>query len=345
MPFESRELKLVLHSRDHLAQKISELFCCVHRRMGVLADMGGGWDVIYLDRELLPIGSPVLERLLIRKGIPIVYDFDDAIFLPDVSDANRPFKWLKWPQETGEICQLSAHVIGGNDYLKAYALQSNRHVSVVPTTIDTDTYTPKGSVKIRGLPVIGWSGSLTTLKHLRTVETALQALKKSAPFRLKVLGSPDFFLPGLDVESKGWDAGFEVSDLKSFDVGIMPLPDDEWSRGKCELKALQYMAVGVPVVASPVGVNSQIIEDGKNGFLAASETGWVEKLSLLLSDEDLRRRFAKEGRRTVEERYSAKVHAPRVLEILEQVGRTKKNFRVNESAAAHLGSHKDGSTL
>lgn len=319
VPFESRSLKQVLHVPGHHAEKARELLRCICRRAKVLTTIGKTWDVIFLYRELLPVGPPVFERMLARKGIPIVYDFDDSIFLPDVSEANRRFKWLRWSQKTGTICRLSAHVIVGNQYLKDYALKHTARVTVVPTTIDTDSYTPKDDAQIRGCPVIGWSGSLTTLKHLRSFGPALGTVRKSLNYRLKVLGSHDFSLGGVEVESLPWNAQSEISDLKSFDVGIMPLPDDAWSRGKCGLKALQYMAVGVPTVASPVGVNSEIIEDGKNGFLASSEQEWAEKLSLLASDEDLRWKFAKEGRRTVEEWYSAKVQAPRVLEILERV--------------------------
>ena len=195
-------------------------------------------------------------------------------------------------------------------------------MSIIPTTIDTETYTPKDDSMICGRPVIGWSGSLTTLKHLRTVISPLQQLGKFLDFRLKVLGNEDFPIAGIEVESKGWDRDSEVPDLHSFDIGIMPLPDDAWSRGKCGLKALQYMALGIPTVASPVGVNSEIIEEGKNGVLATSEQEWVEKLSLLLSDEALRERLSREGRKTVEEQYSAKVQALRLLDVFKYTQET-----------------------
>jgi glycosyltransferase involved in cell wall biosynthesis len=317
--FESLELKQILYAVGHHAQKIKELWRCIRRRARVVTSVDNRWDVIFLHRELLPVGPPVLEWILGRKDIPIVYDFDDAIFLPNVSEANRRFQWLKWPQKTRTICRLSTHVIVGNRYLGNYAVQHARNVSVIPTTIDTDSYAPKKSVEISGRPVIGWSGSVTTVKHLETVGPVLRALKRLVDFRMKVVGVEGFSLPGLDVESKSWTARTEIEDLTSFDVGIMPLPDDAWSRGKCGLKALQYMALGVPTVASSIGVNREIIEDGENGFLATTEEEWVEKLSLLLSDKGLRARFAEEGRRTIEERYSAQSQARRVLEILEGI--------------------------
>lgn len=326
VPFESQRLKLVLHEHGHYCRKVWELLLGIYRRLRVIAAIGHEWDVIFLHRELLPIGPPILEGMLARKGIPIIYDFDDAIFLPDVSEANRRFQWLKWPQKTGTICRLSAHVIVGNRHLQEYVLNHTQQVSVIPTTIDTDRYLPKEGVEIRGVPVIGWSGSVTTLKHLRTIESALRTLRKSLEFRLKVIGSNDVSFAGLEVECKPWSAKSETEELRSFDIGLMPLPNDAWSQGKCGLKGLQYMALGVPTVMSPVGVNSEIIEDGRNGFLASSEQEWVQKLSLLASDVDLRRRFSQEGRTSVEARYSAKVQAPRVLEIFEHV-RQKRQCR------------------
>lgn len=316
--FESHALRRVIYAKGHSLRKGLELLRCVKRRVERLRQVRRQWDVIVLFRELLPIGPPLLERRLIRCGVPMVYDFDDAIFLPDVSDANRRFGWLKRPDKTGEICRLSRHVIVGNGYLEAYARRYTDRVSVIPTTIDTGIYTMKPRVALRDVPVIGWSGSLTTAKHLQTVIPALQTLRRIHPFRLKLIGASECHIPGLEVDSKMWNATSEIDDLHSFDIGIMPLPDDSWARGKCGLKALQYMAVGVPTVVSPVGVNAAIIQDGRNGFLASSEAEWVEKLSALLTDESLRARFAREGRRTIEERYSATIHVPRVLHILEQ---------------------------
>jgi glycosyltransferase involved in cell wall biosynthesis len=132
-----------------------------------------------------------------------------------------------------------------------------------------------------------------------------------------VIGTPTYALPGLEVEAMPWLSATELEDLSAIDIGVMPLPDDNWSRGKCGLKALQFMALGVPTVCSPVGVNSEIIQDGRTGFLAATEAEWVQKLTNLLRSEELRRRIGRAGRETVEEKYSAKSQAPRVYEIFK----------------------------
>ena len=337
--FESPNLKDVLYRRGLLTVKARAVTRQILSRVKWLARLDRNrWDVIFLHRELLPIGPPVLEWLLARTGVPIVYDFDDAIFLPNISDANRQLAWLKRPRKTGTICRLSTHVIVGNEYLREYAAQFNARVSVVPTTIDTDAYTMKSDITNHDPPVIGWTGSLTTIKHIETITDALKELRKAFRFRFKVVGADRFTLPGLEVESVPWTAASEIANLKQFDIGIMPLPDDDWSRGKCGLKALQYMALGIPVVASSVGVNSEIITDGRNGFLAVSQSEWVDKLSRLLMDPALRREFADQGRKIVEERYAARVQAPRILEILEEACRGRRQ-PVDDVIAADATRH------
>jgi glycosyltransferase involved in cell wall biosynthesis len=324
VPFHSERLHRVLHAPGHRAEKAREMLKGIGRRLRFITRLGRDWDVVFLFRELAPVGPPLLERLLVRRGIPVVYDFDDAIYLPNVSDANRGFERLKWVSKTATVCRLATHVTVGNPHLAEYARRYSAHVSVIPTTIDTDSYKPKDGVELQAPPVIGWSGSLSTIKHLRTIEPALRRLRESVDFRLRVVGDRSYRLAGLDVDARGWSAETELDDLRSFDVGLMPLPDDAWSRGKCGLKALQYMAVGVPTIVSPVGVNTEIVQDGRNGFVAGTDDEWVARLRRLLADAALRRRFAEEGRRTVEERYSARSQAPRLLDILEQVRRSSR---------------------
>ena len=188
----------------------------------------------------------------------------------------------------------------------------------MPTTIDTDKYEvlPR---KENEVPVIGWSGSFSTVQHLDSLAGALRRLAQKENFRVLVIGTPVYKIDGVDVEALPWRSATEVSDLRQIDIGIMPLPDEPWSRGKCGLKALQYMALCIPTVCSPVGVNSEIIQDSVNGFLAGTEDEWVAKLTQLLNDSKLRARLGAAGRQTVETKYSAAVQAPRVYEILRSV--------------------------
>jgi glycosyltransferase involved in cell wall biosynthesis len=214
--------------------------------------------------------------------------------------------------------------MAGNPYLADYARQFNpQNVTVIPTTIDTDKYHFPENKPENEVPVIGWSGSHSTVQHLDTLRETLQDLAKVAKFRLRVIGTPNYKIEGVDVEAMAWRSETETSDLEPIDIGVMPLPDDQWSKGKCGLKALQYMALGVPTMCSPVGVNSDIIQDGENGFLASAKDEWIEKLKRLLASAELRRKLGAAGRRTVEEKYSAKVQAPRVFQILTSVTSAK----------------------
>lgn len=318
-PFESKQLNAILYKQGHMAEKLKLVGEALRRRAGDVRS-ARGYDAVYVLREAALLGPPVFERWLARTGVPYVFDFDDAVFLQYVSPSNGYLSYLKFSGKTRAICRMAAHVMAGNQYLADYAGAVNERVTIIPTTIDTEKYTVEPRAE-NDVPVVGWSGSFSTAVHLATVKSALRKLAERERFRLRVIGAPDFEIEGVDVEAMPWRAATELEDLRPFDVGIMPLPDDQWSRGKCGLKALQYMALGVPTVCSPVGVNSEIIRDGENGLLASAEDEWVEKLSALLRSKEERARLGRAGRETVEARYSAAVQAPRVYDIFESVVR------------------------
>jgi glycosyltransferase involved in cell wall biosynthesis len=247
----------------------------------------------------------------------MIFDFDDAVFVAYRSPSNGYLSYLKFPGKTGTIIARSAHVMAGNAYLAEYSRAFNQNVTIVPTTIDTDKYVPFDRAG-NEIPVIGWSGSYSTVQHLDTIRRPLQELAKRHRFKLRVIGTREYEIDGVEIEALPWRAETEVEDLQRMDIGVMPLPDNQWSRGKCGLKALQYMALGVPTVCSPVGVNTEIINDGVNGLIASDEE-WIEKLSQLIIDINLRKRLGDAGRATVVDRFSARSQAPLVADIFERV--------------------------
>jgi glycosyltransferase involved in cell wall biosynthesis len=257
--------------------------------------------------------------LIHQSGVPIVFDFDDAIFVSYRSPSNGYLSYLKFASKTKTICRIASHVMVGNPYLAEYARQVNDRVTVIPTTIDTEKYQVPPPKNSSGPPVIGWTGSYSTVQHLDTLRGALKKLAERESFRLRVIGTPEYDLPPVDVEAMRWRSETELEDLSAIDIGVMPLPDDNWSKGKCGLKALQFMALGIPTVCSPVGVNTDIIQDGENGFIAGTEDEWVDKLTRLLRSHELRQRLGHAGRVTVEQKYSAITQAPRVYEIFKSV--------------------------
>jgi glycosyltransferase involved in cell wall biosynthesis len=279
------------------------------------------YDVVLLYREAYPIGPPWLERYLARRGVPMVYDFDDAVYLPNTSDANRIIASLKNPTKVAEILRLCRHIIAGNEHLANVARRYNNAVTVVPTSVDTAVWVPRDTPRPPGAPlVIGWIGTPTTTQYLRELGPVLQDLARTHTFVLKVSGSIDpVSFPGVTVHNVPWQLEREIELFNTCDIGVYPLPDDDWTRGKCGFKAIQFMACGVPVVASPVGVNREIIEDGVSGFLADNGARWKEKLTALLTRADLREQFGRRGQCVVESRYSLGVNAPTVVSIFKQV--------------------------
>jgi glycosyltransferase involved in cell wall biosynthesis len=316
--FEDEELHAMLYKRGMMGKKLHLVTRGLGRRLSLVRKVKD-YDLVYILREAALLGPPVFERLIAQSGVPVVFDFDDAIFVSYRSPSNGYLSYLKFASKTKTICRIASHVMVGNPYLSDYARQVNDHVTVIPTTIDTEKYrVPEGKEK-SGPVVIGWTGSHSTVQHLDTMRGALKKLAEKESFRLRVIGTPAYECAPVDVEAMPWRAETELEDLSQIDIGMMPLPDDRWSKGKCGLKALQFMALGIPTICSPVGVNTDIIQDDQNGFIAATEDEWVEKLTRLLRSAELRQRLGHAGRVTVEEKYSAITQTPRVYEIFKSV--------------------------
>jgi len=311
-PFLSRRGMDLLYEPRHVGAKAQEILRGYLKRLAT-ALLPGSADVIFVYREAALLGPAWIERLLALRR-PLVFDFDDAIYLADTSRANAWSRRLKSVTKVETICRVARHVTVGNEFLAGYAKDRAREVTVIPSTIDTDVYQIRPRAQNR-VPVIGWTGSVTTVPYLIGLAPALRRLREKQEFELRVIGA-NIEIEGLAVRCLPWRAETEPDDLRALDVGLMPLRDDEWSRGKCGMKALQYMALGIPPVVSPVGVNTAIVRDGVNGFCAGAEEEWIDRIALLLEDEPLRRSLGQEARRTVEESYSARAHAPRVARIL-----------------------------
>jgi len=279
------------------------------------------YDIIFVQREAFMTGSSWFEKRFSKSKARLVFDFDDAIWNHDVSEGNKSFAWLKDASKTERIIAASDLVIAGNRYLADYASRFNDSVMILPTTIDTDEYTPRAKQVPSNPVVIGWSGSITTIKHFELAIPFLSALKEKYQNRIeiRVVGDGSYRNPSLGIVGKPWVKATELDDLRGFDIGIMPIPDDDWSKGKCGLKGLQYMALGIPAVMSPVGVNTEIIHDGTNGFLASSVKDWVEKLSKLIDDAELRLQLGANARQTVLDHYSVLSQKENYIKAFERV--------------------------
>lgn len=279
------------------------------------------YDLLWIEKELFPMLPAWVERLLSTLKIPYVVDYDDATFHSYDLHQRAVVRRLMG-HKIDAVMRGAALVVAGNSYLADRARQAGaRQVEIIPTVVDVARYAPpdehQHSSDGAGFTV-GWIGSPATAKYLEVIQPALAALQETPAVRCVFIGSGPVDMGGVPVEIRKWTEDTETADVASLDTGVMPLLDSPWERGKCGYKLIQYMACGLPVVASPVGVNKDIIQHGENGFLAESTEDWIEALRTLQADPVLRRRMGRAGRQQVEAHYSLQVNAPRLAELLQQ---------------------------
>lgn len=265
------------------------------------------WNIIYIQRLLI---SEWLMRIVSRKSF-VIFDFDDAIYLPE-KPGRRSHK-------TGIMINYADKVIVSTEYLNDFVGRYGKKAIVIPSPVETDRIFPMQSDHTREIPVIGWIGSYWTTGYIKIIEPALQKLAEKIHFTFLTVGSdPAYKIAGINHVVKPWSLENECSLVNEMDIGIMPLPDDEFTRAKGGYKLYLYMSAGIPCVASPVGINSSIIRHGENGFLASSENEWIEALSKLLSDSELRKKMGSKGREDALNLYDRKVCFSMIMNLINQ---------------------------
>src|SRR4030043_2032840 len=275
------------------------------------------FDVVCIQRRLL---SPFEFYWIRKKASTVLFDLDDAVMYRS-SSSPRPHslsRWLKfrWMVKGSDVVTV------GNQFLKNEVLKvdQEKKVSVIPTSIDTNLYPRKKKITKSEEIILGWSGAKGNLRYLKKLEPVFEILSQRSPqVKLKIVSNDFYDSSPLPIIKKLWKLEDENEDLISFDIGLMPLNDDLWSRGKCGLKIVQYLSVGVPVVCAPVGINSDIVKDGENGFWATGRQEWVDHLSTLIQNPDLRPQMGLKGIETVERQYSLAVTSRMFFQVLQSL--------------------------
>lgn len=291
-------------------------------------------DLVVIEGQLFPYCPPVAERVLRWLGIKLVIEYDDAIYLTRFHQRKIPI-----------LLQLSSEVVVGNNTLAKYARQFTGHVSVIPTVVDVSRFKPRiaeplliRSDREERIRIV-WIGLAYNFSYLDLLAPVLRDLQQSEGIRFLVISSRPPTISGVEVDFKPWSYETEVSELQRCDIGVMPLPDTEWTRGKCGLKLLQYMALGLPAVASPVGVNREIVIDGHNGFLAATAGEWQSRLTVLCRDPQLRSHIGSAARRTIEESYSLQIWGPRLARCYCAMVAHSMPMRVGDRVVEPISRH------
>lgn len=318
-PFLDAETLSILYKSGSTYRKIVSVLAGILRRLN-LAKNFAEYDRILLFREAAPIGPPLIEWLVFRSGRPVVYDFDDAIFIRNVSHANRMIGWLKFPSKVRYIAHYSERVVVCNRYLFEWASRINRNTLVVPTTIDLDYHhSSRDRAQATNLPVVGWTGSHSTARYLDLIRPALTLLQDRREFEFRVICDKDPGFPELkNYRFVPWRAETEIADLDVFDIGVMPVPDGPWERGKVGFKAIQYGAMEIPSVVSRTGSGTEVVNHGVTGLVVENTTeAWVTALWELLANGPKAANMGREARLHVASRYSTAAQAAAYIRLFK----------------------------
>lgn len=303
VPFVDERMMSVLHKPGQFASKAAMMVGAFARRAARVADTAR-YDVVLVHRAVCIAGPALLEYVFKLLHRPVIFDFDDAIYMLHTTEANRRWGWLKFPHKTARICRLSNLIIAGNSYLADYARQHNPNVTVIPSSVDTHKFCPVENRSSNSKVIIGWTGSSTSQTYLESFAPVLRELMSSRKVELRIHSDRRPELDGVPVEWRAWSPENEAEEIAAFDIGIMPMPHEAWARGKCAMKALLYMSCGVPAVCEAFGTNREVIRDGENGILAGTPEQWLAALESLIDDVELRQRIGIAGRNSVEKHYS-----------------------------------------
>jgi glycosyltransferase involved in cell wall biosynthesis len=317
--FDDAYVERLYDGRRKPAMGVARAYLARMRR--IVAQRGA--DVLWVEKELLPYLPAGVDLLLARRFPRLVIDCDDAVF----HRYDRHRSWLVRRLLCDRIDRLMGAadaVTAGSPYLAERARAAGaRRVVDVPTTIDLERYTAdagRGGRAAGGPVRIGWIGTPRTARYLDPYAGAFEAVLRSGAARFVLIGAGSEALGGVpNVERRAWSEETEVADLASCDIGVMPLPDEPFERGKCGYKLVQFLALGKPVVASPVGVNATIVEPGTNGLFARDPAEWRAALEALIAEPARRRAMGAEGRRCVESRFSLQAQAPRLVSLLREL--------------------------
>lgn len=318
----------VLYAPGHFFTKSRDVLAGSLARVRWAYRAAQSFDVVVVYREAVLLGLDCVERLLARH-VPTVYDFDDAVWIPNVSSANRLFRRLKGFKKVNRLLSLCTTVSAGCEYLAAHARRFNESVFITPTSIEMAAYHSPRVHETREILTVGWTGSVTTGPYLQLIASALQKAARRVQFELVTQGAK-VEIPGVRTRYVPWAPETEVDVVRTFDVGLKPSPKEEWVRGKCPMKDLQYMALGIPAVATRFGTALESIEHGRTGFLCDADDSWIEAL-VRLQDPTLRQAMGGAARQEVEARYSS-VRSAATFAVALQEARARFSLRTVRQA-------------
>ena len=279
------------------------------------------FDVVYVFMWVTPVGTSFFERTVRLMSKKLIFDIEDNVLMEKANELNPWVKFLKGRGKTPYLIRTADHVITSSPFLNDYCLDINekKACTYISSSVDTDRFLPINAYSNNRNVTIGWTGTFSSKVYLDLLRNVFLELKKRCDFKLRVIGNFQYELPGIDIEVIQWSSANEVIDLQEIDIGVYPLPQDDWVLGKSGLKAIQYMAFGLPAVATDVGTTSKIIQQKENGWLVKTENEWVEALETLIKNPDLRRKLGEAARIAALDNYSRHVIKSTYISILKKL--------------------------
>lgn len=316
--FQTHRFWQIIYKPGRIPEKIFWVFIGYLRRCFDLL-RAPFFDAVFVNIWVTPLGFPFFEHLLFFFNKKVIYDIDDMIFLSNDHAASRWIEKVKGKKKPIVLMKKAQYVIVCTPRLEEIALQLNKYKRVVDisSTFNTDRFIPVSSYQRSEVTTIGWTGTHSTLPLLDLLQPVLEKVSKLRNIKLSVIADKEYNMEGVNTEFKKWQESTEVADLHRFEIGVYPIQKNEWSLGKSSLKALTYMSIAIPVVATAYGTNFRVIEDKVSGLLADDEEQWIDYLIQLIDDIELRKKLGLAGRRRVEELFSVKANLPKYLQVFK----------------------------
>ena len=313
-PFMDEELDRQLYRPGGIAKKAHLLARAYGRRFVRLASVRE-YDAVLVYREAALIGPELFERWVVGRGLPLIFQVDDPIYVPYRSPANGYMSYLKFFGKYARIARMSAVTVVNSNQHREFAERYARHVRMIPILVDGNEYSYEPSAPREEGPVrVGWTGSRTTASNLGMIESSLQSVSRRSDAEIVLIGGEEYDLDGVTYDARTWSAETEVAELRRLDIGLLPAPDSEWNRRKFYMKLIQYMALGVPPVCTPIGANLEVIEHGVDGLFARGPASWTRAIERLIEDAVLRRSMGTAAARKAHQEYTVQARAQDVIE-------------------------------
>lgn len=319
--FVSEKLWDVLYQPGYFIKKLLYTFLGYINRVAILFRLKK-YDIVFIHLWVTPIGTPFFERMVCLLAKNIVYDIDDMVFLGHSSDANKFWQNLKGKSKMIYLMKKANHIITCTPKLDDFVKQFNQNTTDISSTVDTEKrYQPINNYQNDHQIVLGWSGSHSTSKYLYLLTDVFKNLATKYDFKLIVMGDKTFQIEGVNIEAIDWQEDIEINTLQKFDIGLYPLPDEEWVYGKSGLKAIQYMALGIPTIATALGANFRIIQNEQNGYLVNPNdySDWEIKIESLIKNAELRKKIGQNARKTIIDKYSIEANKKSYLSIFKSI--------------------------